>query len=666
MSAQPTTGQPLDGARMGLIALALTLAAAPHFARIPIAATLAFLALLGWRFWFATHHRPLPNRHWISLLGGIALLLIWGGVGIGGLTGGVALLLVMIALRLMESPHREESHLPLFLGLFLVSLQFLKSQSLPTFALMAVQLLTLLIAWLALERSDPLDLRPMLRQGLTLMGQALPLALILFLLFPRLSGPLWGVPSSSSASSGLSEEVAPGDVSTLALSDAIAFRVAFDGAKPPGNQLYFRTIVLDQTDGVTWRALPPKLAPQTTGVEQGISQTITLEPDNQRWLPGLDRAVASGDANLDPHETLWLRRPLSERLRYNVTSRLDPKPTPLDAEQRSASLALPPPDPQVSALAASWRRQHPDDDHGVVQAGLDWLRSQPFVYTLNPPIMIEDPVRQFLFEQKRGFCEHFATAFAVLMRSAGIPARLVVGYQGGEFNPLGNYLIVRQRDAHAWVEVWTKNSGWERVDPTATVSPERIELGMGALGDLDALAGLDPAERMAALRDALAGGLGERLIENLRLGWDSLNNGWNQWVIGFGPELQASLLRKVGWLGETWQGLAVGMGVGVALFLGWFSLLHLRRPGLDPVVAAFAKVEQRLAKLGIQRLPGEGVETFCRRVEPWVVVQSGGLVPLALQYQRLRFAPDPHPDEMKAFQQRCRALRINGLQEPTT
>ncbi len=336
----------------------------------------------------------------------------------------------------------------------------------------------------------------------------------------------------------------PGSLSNLILSDAVAFRVRFVGNQPLPKQLYWRGPVMWDFDGRTWTA--PRVlygTPEFTAHGPPIAYEVTLEPHNKRWLFALElpgkvppRAFASADFQLYAVAAGEHARALRDDLFPRLQLRPDRGP------RRAAARAAPcrrDPTRARRPSAHELRARH-QDDRAVMQAVLTRFRNEKFFYTLTPPLLgKDDPVDEFLFETRSGFCEHYSSAFAVLMRAAGIPARIVTGYQGGEVNLLGNYLIVRQAEAHAWTEVWLRNEGWVRVDPTAAVSPLRVESGISA-----AVPRTDPLPLF--VRGDFAA------LRQLRLTWDLMANTWNQWVLGYTPERQRLLLSRVGIDDATW------------------------------------------------------------------------------------------------------------------
>ena len=546
-------------------------------------------------------------------LAGVAGVLVQYGTVVGP-SGGVGLLAFLSGAKLLEVEAARDRIGLLFVGVFLLVAHFLDGQSLPAAAWMVLAAIALVAGLVAAQTPDaPLtgQLAARLGPAALLLAQALPLAVLLFLLFPRIQDPLWGLPQQAATRSGLSDRMSPGDISQLILSDELAFRAEFPDLPPASRldsrDLYWRGPVLGDFDGRTWRASPRPGAGAISaeGTGRPVRYVLTLEPHRQRWLYllGLPESLPDIPSRLGP-DLQWLARdPVNDRQRYAVRAHLDYRLDPrLDPQARARALALPPDvNPRARALAGTWRRTAPDDA-AVVGLALALFRGEPFYYTLSPPPLGVDAVDDFLFASRRGFCEHYASAFSFLMRAAGVPARVVTGYQGGEYNQLGNYWIVRGRDAHAWAEVWLEGRGWVRVDPTAAVAPQRVERGLDAA--------LPAAERPSGLIS-----LEGDWLRPLRLGWDLFNNRWNQWVLGYNHERQRQFLARLSPFLSNLQGMVTALVAAVALALGLVAvaLFRQRRAPLDAPARAYARFCARLGRLGLKRGGAESPEAFARR-----------------------------------------------------
>ncbi|MBK1720406.1 transglutaminase TgpA family protein [Thiocystis violacea] len=575
----------------------------------------AFLALiLAIRVAGLRWPAAVPNR-WIRAL------LTFAGVAnclnayqtLAGQDGGAALFTTMIALKLLELHSKRDLRLVLVLMGFLIVIQFLFDESFPlTFylGLVALGIVTLLV-----ELNGGLlgsGLRPALRIAGRLTLHALPLTLVLFVLFPRLHAPLWSLGvDASKGLMGMSDSMEPGNISELVVNGELAFRVRFEGAPPRPDQLYWRGPVLWEMDGRRWTpGRPPPDWQDPAGLIESadpIDYEVVLEPTRQRWLFALDMPVSEpADAAINPDFQLLASQPVNALKRYAVRSALSYRTHEPDPRLRELALRLPENvTPRMRDLVADWRARA-DSDWDLVRLGLTHFNREAFHYTLLPPALGANPADEFLFETRSGFCEHYASSFALLMRLGGVPARIVLGYLGGEDNDIGGYKIVRQSDAHAWVEVLIAGRGWVRVDPTAAVDPSRIDnrtatrlLGAGAsarfdLGDASAIA---------------------HWIRNMRLIADTLDATWQNWVLDFSADDQLDLMDRLG-LGDFREyGLAALMVLAVSLTLGVVLLAMMRDKGeRDPLDAFYARFCQRLARAGLPRHPHEGPGDYGQRI----------------------------------------------------
>jgi transglutaminase-like putative cysteine protease len=607
---------PLPRQTRGWLLAAVVLVVLPHLPRLPwwLSAFGTAAALLGLLL-VRKPARQLPRALLllVTVAGGVGVLLHYDTLL--GKNAGVALLVVMLLLKLLEVRNPRDVRLVVFLCYFLVITNFLFSQSLAMAAYMFAATLVItaaLAAGTATEATTPPG--QYLRLAAVLLGQAAPLMLVLFLFFPRIEGPVWGLPDDAWAGmTGLGDSMSPGAISKLVQSEAPAFRASFQGRPPRAEQRYWRGPVLWQTDGRTWSAGNLELPSRTTAAELGgnaaeFEYSITLEPHNKHWLLALDLPVQVSIPAIHTLDFQMLAyRPVRKRIRYTATSYTRTATGPLHGALQTAALQLPDGvSARVRNLARGWRGRS-TSDAAVVQQALAHFNEQDFVYTLEPPLLGADPVDEFLFTTRRGFCEHYAAAFVVLMRSVGIPSRVVTGYQGGEYNPLGDYWLVRQSDAHAWAEVWLPDGGWQRVDPTAAVAPERIEQSLDTAGGL--------AGTAAGFRIADSDLLG-RSLRRLRYLLDAMNNQWHEWVLSYGPQRQLEFLASLGIDRASWKHMALALLLlSGALLLGIALWMLLRQPApTDPVQRAWMQFCRRLARCGLARRPGEGPRDFARRV----------------------------------------------------
>lgn len=632
----------MERQRLGWALAGIAAMAAPQAIHIPWWMSVAAVVLGIWRAGGAWRGWPLPGRY---LRYGLAFL-TFGAVlaafrTVNGAEAAGALLLLLAMLKLMEAKGLRDYFLLMVIAYFLGMDNFLYDQTiqLALYMLPAVGITT--VAMLNIAHPDPeRRLGTALRDTARFLLPALPIAAILFLLFPRISGPLWGFGSLKKAGvTGLATSMSPGDLSQLAQSDDIAFHVKFDGVAPPRSEMYWRALVLHDYDGKTWSSgnLPWRDKNDATAVGAPIRYHVTLEPNNLQVLYTLDLPEnVPDDAYLSASYETLTHSAVNDRKLYDVTSY--PRASyGADTPEwmRHRDLALPRGDPKARVLAVQWRAAATSpagkvDEASIVNDALDMFHKQPFSYTLQPgELSGGDRIDQFLFQTRRGFCEHYAGAFVYLMRAAGIPAHVVIGYQGGTQNPLDEYYVVRQQEAHAWAEVWVAKRGWVRVDPTGAVDPARVEEGIG-----DALPNED-----------LAGSIYTRYpwLGAMRNSWDALDSGWNKWVLAYGPELQEKFYSKVGLEYGNWLQLALVLGGLMAALMAayWLYLWWGRRPPpLPPIARDYARFCLRLAKLGLPRAAYEGPRDYAARVAAARADLAQPVMDITDRYVELRYEED--------------------------
>jgi protein-glutamine gamma-glutamyltransferase len=628
---------PLRSSELYSVLGALVAVLVPHVERMPLWVSCAVGAILIWRGWLNWRAGAVPGK-WLliplTVLGTAGIVLSYGPRL--GRDAAVALLAIMLALKVLEVRALRDATVAVCLGFFLIITNFLYSQTIPT-ALYMVAVMAWLIAILVAlqDRTRALIPAQTLRTALMLMLQAVPLTLALFLLFPRVQGPLFGFPQATSTGvSGLSDSMSPGSLSRLSLSDDVAFRVRFRSPAPPPQTLYWRGPVLWDFDGRTW-TIGETGTTATGGVHHNattaaIQYTVTLEPHYTHWLFAIDLpTTAPPNSVLTNDYQLLATRPIRNRLRYDVSSHLGYS-YGLDEQPGLLRRALRVPrgyNPKSLELGRQLRQQS-STEVDIVRNALGIFRSQPFFYTLVPPELGNDPVDEFLFVTRRGFCEHYASSFVFLMRAAGVPARVVIGYQGGEMNPLGDYMIVRQSEAHAWAEVWLKGEGWVRVDPTAAVSPARIQSGIAA-----ALPAGEPLPVSVRGR--------WELLNRIHFTWDAMANFWNQWVLGYTPDRQTKLFTDSGFGTPTWQtltGLLMSVTGAVVMLLALLVLRQLLLVRPDPAVRLWGAFCRKLAKRGIAIRPGEGPRDFARRAAAELPPLESRIRAIADLYVGVRYA----------------------------
>jgi transglutaminase-like putative cysteine protease len=621
--------------RLVWAAVALLTCMAPHLPRLPVWITLLTAACIGWRLAAALYGWRAPSRGLRIVLATAGFAGVIASYGtINGVEAGSALLIVMMDMKLLETWRRRDFQVLMFIAYFLILSQLLHGPelwSLPWMVLAVWVTTTSLLQ--AVRMASPLPAATASRLVGRMLVFALPVMVALFILFPRVPGPFWAMPTRSGASTGLSEEMSPGAITKLSRSNKVAFRASFDGPIPPPAQRYWRGPVLHRFDGATWRE--PRAAPNHVNrLEPSgspVQYRVTLEAHDRHWLLALDYPefwTMYGAYRTNDYQLLS-KRPVDQLTAYDVRSYPDAR-TDLDLAEgiRILDLRLPADrNPETLVLARRLRSAH-EADRELINAVLERFREQPFVYTMQPPALRgSNPVDEFLFDTQRGFCEHYASAFTTLMRAAGIPARIVTGYQGGELNPLSNRLTVRQSDAHAWSEVWLEGEGWIRVDPTAAVAPNRIEL---SLADALPYGERVPGQFLRSLPG----------LQQLSQGWDAVDAAWNEWVLGYGPERQLELLRALGLKNPDWRGLAVILGIVVASALGLLTLWlawRYRPPEPDQTQQLYLRFLRRLARAGLQRRPWEGPVDFAERASLNRPEDAAAIGSITRSYVRLRY-----------------------------
>lgn len=641
-----------------LVIGAYLLAALPHMAGMPPWLIALILATALWRgaVSFLDLRRPGWVIRAIATFGGLGLVVLHFGT-LWGRRAATVLLCVMVAAKLSEMFRLRDARVVAALGYFLIATQFLFSQGLLMFGylLLGCWLVTAALARIQRDEDGPgqeLDavrtLAPALRGGVALLLLAAPFAVALFFLFPRLASPLWGVPEEAlDGRTGLSDRMSPGDIVDLYVDDSPAFRAEFDGPPPERRRLYWRGPVLWRFDGRTWSRLAYEVrdrTPRPRPSPQAVAYRVQLEPSERRWMFALDYPVrAPQDATMTPDFELLHERPITSLLAYDMISEPDFIDSPaLGSVERRLALFLPVgSNPRTAARAAELRREHVDD-RALIQAVLDWFNQDDFYYSLETAPLGRHSADEFLFDLRIGYCEYYASAFAILMRHAGIPARIVTGYQGGFWQAADQYLLVRQSDAHAWVEVWLDGQGWSRVDPTAAVSPTRVMEGArSALGDQPRW-------------------FGSEWLYSLRNQYDRFHRIWNEWVLTFDQQRQETLLQRIG-LGDLGPGLRAAVLIAAAAvalvplaLLLQFMLYAPREP--DPLARRWSRIRRRLARAGVPVGPGQ-TPLELASASATHLANIGELERLARDYAALRYGPESGRGEREEVARRMSAWK---------
>jgi len=660
-AAAPEPTAPTSTAADWLVGSAI-IVIAPLLRELPLWVSAGYLVAVAWRF-LHTHwrwHQPGRLTRWALAVLTVVVVYRYYGTLLGR-EPGVSLLVLLTGLKLLELRSLRDAALAAMLLLLITLGSFLYDTSLLLGLYTVGAVVAVTAAFVRLQHPGLPPMR-IARFAALIVAQAVPLMLVAYFLFPRLPDALWGMPpSDSEAITGMPDQMRPGNISALNTSDAVAFRAYFEEGPPPPNQeLYWRVRIFWDSDGRAWEEGPPLFARDVLRVSgEPVNYRLVVEPSDKKWLPVLDVPTeAPSDLRSRAgfiYETARLRH---ERQTYDFTSYTRYRTASLSEVERRRALALPPSTSErVRKLAATWRTSA-KGDMGTVRAALAYFNQESFFYTLTPPPLLgRDPIDEFLFETRRGFCEHYAAAFVTLMRAAGVPARVVVGYQGGVYNPTGNYLIVRQADAHAWSEVWLDGAGWTRVDPTSAVAPTRIDYGMDGLRRLSSQGLPFNSAAAAAVLRAMQLPWIERAWLRTRLAWDYLNFSWYLWVGDYSLERQTRFLALIG---LTEWSVPVMVLILMQLIL-LYALLQLRRRrpprSRDIIKRHYEKYCRKLARVGIERRPNEGPLTFAERVRAQRPDLAPAINEISECYIALRYGSRGGKEEVRALARAIAGLR---------
>ena len=636
-------------ADIGILLISIVLVCLPHLLRLPLWISALCLGLIGLRFLYETGRAGLPGKYLRLLILLVSLAGLFASYStLIGRTAGSAMLLLMLCLKLMEIKGRRDVVIIIYISFFILITSFLFDQSLYSGAYMLVVVMSLITTMIIYNhpaiQNKPLALalRQSVGQAFILVLQAIPLMLMLFFLFPRLPGPLWSLPEDGrGASTGLADELEPGHISKLSDNPEVAFRIKFNGTPPQQELLYWRGPVLSLFTGKKWKVLKEDSASRLNlddiHFSVPVDYTITLEPHNRHWLFALELpGMIPDNAHLTEDMQLLQAYPVRSVTRYDMRAYLNYQLDPNSITNSHRYLEVPEQAaPQTRRFVRQLRQKYMRDS-AYINAILNFFRTKNFIYTRRPPQFENDIVDDFLFQTRRGYCVHYASSFAIMMRLAGIPARIVSGYQGGEMNPLSDYMIVRQSDAHAWVEAWLPGKGWLRIDPTSVIPESRIE----AVEDR-----LRRKDEQARARIKLEQGWLINKLRDMRYAWDRVNSGWNDWVVGYNNTRQKSLLSMFGADKLTLRHLALLLAaifIACLLFITLF-VFRQRQQQLNPVNQAYAQFCRKLARLGFVRKPEETAQDYARRVMLLRQDLQNSISAITQLYNHLRYAKNPSP-----------------------
>ena len=606
------------------------------------------LSVIGFKYWSIkqsiTTNKYLPVG--LLIIAFAILTTLFGGYS--GRQSSLGLLTLLLALKVLESNNTRGYSVVCLLMYFLSAVIFAYEESSAAVItlLFSCLLITSCLAMLSkktfkLEANHSHQKLPntiknifknnswlvnTLKENSKILLQALPLTVLLFFLFPRIQGDFGFLPGDNLGKPRLENEMSAGDFSQNAFSNELAFRVEFKGPLPKREQLYWRSKVFNTESNFTWSKgeHPVKEYPIATDSEASNESTI---PENIQYkvihqatsdvkLPILETGISSSTGTLISDYTLLAKQQRTGAFEYEVTSNIN-TPKKLNAHinlnryLQVSSL----PGGKTTALMKKWQ-QESSGVESYVQKILTHFHDEPFKYTLKPPsLSTNDPVEDFLFNTRSGYCEHYASVFTLLMRWSGIPSRVVIGYQGGEWIEEGKFLEVRYSNAHAWSEIWINGYGWKRVDPTFAVAPERIEFGMDALFALwenDQIGSNISSSRLADMLRA----------QGINQAWEKLSNlsrsyghRWDKWIVNFNHERQVEILKKLNLDGGNTIAKLLGLLFFGLILVGGFFLYRLlpKKVSLPVVDQYYQEFLKKLAKKDMTLNNAEGPTDFAQR-----------------------------------------------------
>lgn len=639
-------------ASIGLIVL-------PHVYHLPVVLFGFFCLLLSWRFIGIWKPEHLPKGLVLLLLTVFGIVILYSQHrGVLGRDGGTSLFVIALGLKLMEIKTERDLYLVNYLAFIVAASQFLYEQSI----LMAAYILfvcCVLLATLVVINNPVARTRVAIKKSAVIIGQAIPIAIAVFILFPRVEAPKWLLfDNDQQAKMGLSDTMEPGSITNLGQSDELVFRVTFAGDIPPPHLRYWRGPVLTHTDGKKWTQasdlLRQPLLKKPSFSKSSYQYTLLMEAQDKNWVFALDMpAKFPPSVHQNANYQLLSTDDLHQRTEYALTS----------YSHYNTGAITPTADQQARQLPStpSYRlKQLVTQLHGFdsspenfIQQLLNHFRQEDFHYTLTPPLMEDNPVETFLFETRHGFCSHYASAFVTLMRVANIPARVVTGYQGGELNSVGNFLEIRQAQAHAWAEVWLDNKGWVRVDPTAAIAPERIEKTI----DTNRLVSEGFINYTSASEGAQAALL---WLQHTKQLWRHVDYNWQRWVINYNTSNQSRFLSLLGI--TDFKTMAYWMGAIIAIItaiLSMFLFYQSSKP-VDRTLLVYNRFLNKLAKAGLSKKAGEGARDFADRIKPKLPQQSDNIEQITDAFIALRYGSQPTAAGLKQLDRWVAVFKVQS------
>lgn len=632
-----------------ILLLGLTLVLLPHFSHLPLWLIFAISILILWRGAYELQLCPIPSKRILLIL----TLMLLAGIFFSyhtliGRNAGTAMLLGLLCLKLFEIKSYRDIAIIINLALFSIVINFLFDQSIFVALIMLLALVFLFTALISFQhdyknKSHPTRIETIQQNekrhfilATKMLGQAIPFAVVLFILFPRVNGPLWGLPEDAfSATTGLSDNMSPGRISQLSDNPEVAFRVEFHSPVPTADKLYWRGPVMWEFNGYDWTAPKNERIAlnqfEFTALSGLTIYSITLEPHNKFWMFALDLpSILPLNSQLSVDMQVLSTLPIQKLQRYKISSYTDYVLPAYSKISFKRYLALPTSNNLKQSRELINKLNDPSNPQNTVNNVLNYFSTQNFYYSRQPPLLFDDPVDEFLFKTKSGYCEHYASSFTILMRLAGIPARVVTGYQGGELNPIDNYMTIRQSDAHAWSEVYIEGKGWIRVDPTASIPPENIE------NTADALRLNSKSTKPSYLYEA--NWLTDQ-IKQARFAWDAVNNRWNQWVLGYDNKKQKAFFAAIGIPEISWQGLSQLLFsiLGLLTVVLAFIVFSRSFKNKDEVQTAYFHFLNKLKKKGLIKSETEGADDFAKRAIKKLPQHKTNITLISDLYQKLRY-----------------------------
>ncbi len=637
--------------------LSIGLITLPHSQHLSLPLFAFFSFLWCWRFIAIWKPEWLPNRLIIFLLSACAIVLLYSQYhSLLGRDAGTALFVSALGLKLLEIKSPRDILLCVYLAFIVAATQFLYQQSI----LMAVYTLfvccTLLSTLISINSKNPQTLAS-LKMAAIIIAQALPVAIVIFIFFPRIEAPRWLLfADKHQAMSGLSDTLEPGAISSLGMSDELAFRVKFKGDLPPPRLRYWRGPVFSYTDGQRWQASKNKFFKKSMDKlrfqGKAYQYTLLMEPQNHHWVYALDMpAKFSNRLIRNSFYQMITRNAPEERAEYQITSYPQYNTGYITKSERRDNLQLPK-TPSVKITRLVKQLGGFDKQPEIFIAHIfNHFRTENFHYTLMPPLMEENPIETFLLATRHGFCSHYATAFVYLMRVAGIPARVVSGYQGGKLNEIGGFLEIRQANAHAWTEVWLKNKGWVRFDPTTAIAPERIEQDVNIEQQI--------ASGAVNFTPVILSNHSLNWLKHAHQLWNSLDYNWQHWVINYNNNNQSKLFETLGIQDIKtliyWLLISIG---GLSAILSLY-VLKRHQTKTDPAVLLYQHFCKKLAKRNnLQIKTGEGPRSFAARMKATYPHRSQEINVLTDLFIKIRYQPDSDRNDLKQLQKRLKRFKV--------